>query len=405
MARPSEDFLLKKRNDSPYWHYRLQGWKNFKTTGMKTRAAAKAYALEQWEKQKNEGPRTLFRNYTEGFFDLDSEWSRRHLENETLLESTIKWRARLFKTHIKDYFANVYLSDITPKMIDTWLRSLNKSGQTKDHVRVTLGIIFQEAIFERLLSDNPVIHVKKAKNDHRSYDPPTMKELLKLFPDDMDEYKELWPSIHYGIMCEIMATSGLRMQEVRALTKKALHFDKGGIVVAQAVNSDDVISLPKAKEIRVVLTPQKTLNRIAWWIEYKKLEEDALLFPGSTGKPLDRKGPHKYFNKALKEAKIKKKDRWLTTHGLRHAFNTRMREILTEAAIEGFWDEEEMCFANKLKSADEILREYTGHRSKAMTDLYDHPDLLKKLVAFQPFKIYTEKFWMIDANQIVYDKM
>jgi len=33
---------------------------------------------------------------------------------------------------------------------------------------------------------------------------------------------------HYGVMCAVMASSGLRMQEVRALTPKSLVIEKHG---------------------------------------------------------------------------------------------------------------------------------------------------------------------------------
>ena len=394
MARVAEDFLLRRYPNSPYWYYRFKGQKSFQSTGLKTKSAAKSFAIQKINDLKEKGPRILFKDYADNFFGESSPWSRRQLQRGRLLPSTIEWRKTLFNKHIKMRFANYYLDEITPSIIDDYLLSLDCAGRTKNHIRSTMNIVFKEAIRDRRIKDNPVSHVEKLpENDSTSNEPPTMSEMLELFPDSKEEYIKLWPSIHYGIMCEITATAGLRMQEVRALTPKAIHFEKAGIVITQAVKSDNSIGLPKAKEIRVVLVPQRTLARVKWWIKEKNINDDALLFPGRTGEPIDRKSPYKYFNIALGKAMVEKNGRKLTAHGLRHAFNTRMREILSEAAIEGFWDEDEMCFANKLKSADEILREYTGHRSKAMTDLYDHPDLLKKLDAFQPFKIYTEKFW------------
>jgi integrase len=184
------------------------------------------------------------------------------------------------------------------------------------------------------------------------------------------------------------------MQEVRAMTPKSLVMEKQGIIVARAVKSSGEIGLPKADEIRVALAPNETMDLLNWWIRVMdRHDPEELLFPGRSGEPIDRKAPYKYFKQALGKAGIDPDGRKLTVHGLRHAYNTRMRQILTEAAIEGFWDETQMCFANKLKSADQILREYTGHRSGKMTDLYDHPDLLKKLDAFQAFREYMERFW------------
>jgi len=286
------------------------------------------------------------------------------------------------------------LSSITPGMIDSWLFSLKLSSQTKEHIVTTLRIIFREAVRERYISFNPMDYVDGVKVVHSHNEPPTMEELKKLFPQDMELFKNIWPLHHYGVMCALMASTGLHMQEVRALTPKSISIEKHGIIVARAVKTTGEIGLPKADEIRVVLAPSETIRLLKWWINFSEVDQDDLLFPGRSGGPIDRKAPYKYFMKALKTAEIKVGERKLTVHGLRHAYNTRMRQILTEAAIEGFWDETQMCFANKLKSADQILREYTGHRSERMTDLYDHPDLVKKIDAFQAFMPYTELFWV-----------
>jgi len=345
------------------------------------------------------GPKTLFKVYTKDFFSLESPWSLRQLDRERLQESTILWRKQLFDTHIKDYFANICLDEITPNQIDSWLTNLDKSGQTKDHLRVTLNIIFKEALRDRLVKENPVLHIEKAKDDHVPNDPPTMEELRALFPEDMDEFMKVWPQPIYGIMCEVEATTGLRMGEVRALTPHAIKEDLQGLLVTQAVKQGGEIGLPKKKEIRAVIIPKRTLKRLTWWMAKKQFDQDDLLFSCVPGNPVTEKVPYKYFKKALEYLEIEKKGRKLTVHGLRHAFNTRMREILTDAAIEGFWDKKLMCYPNTLKSADQILREYTGHKSDLMTDLYDHPDLLMKLKAFQDFKKYTDKFWDLPAGE------
>ncbi len=49
MGRHAEDFLLKKEEKSPYWYYRLKGWKSFKSSGQKTKSAAMKVALTHWQ--------------------------------------------------------------------------------------------------------------------------------------------------------------------------------------------------------------------------------------------------------------------------------------------------------------------------------------------------------------------
>ena len=397
MGKVAEDFLLKQDVKSPYWYYRLNGWKSFKSTGQKTKAAAKKYALNVWMKQqetKVQKANVTFGKFAKDFYCWDSPWCTRQHAKGRLQESTAEWRASLLKTHIMPKLKNLVLADITPGKIDSLLIKSASSDGTKDHIRTTLRIIFREAMRERYIDSNPMDYVEGITIKRIPNQPPKMDELRKLFPVDKDQFKKVWPLKHYGVMCAVMASSGLRMQEVRAMTPKCIVKDKQGIIVAQAVNANGDLGLPKKDEIRVVVPPRETIDLLTWWMDLMNIRQpDQLLFPGRDGGPIDRKAPYKYYKLALKKAEINPKGRKLTVHGLRHAYNTRMRQILTEAAIESFWDETQICFANKLKSADQILREYTGHRSEAMTDLYDHPDLLKKLDAFQVFKQYAEQFW------------
>ena len=398
MGRQAEDFLLRTYPNSKYWYYRLKGWKSFKSTGQTTKAAAKRHALQEWQKlQESNIIRSDIKvgEFIKDFFLWESPWCARQRSKGKLLESTAKWRHGLLMHHIEPHFKKYHLSEITPGMVDDWLLSLKVSSQTKDHIRTTLRIIFREALRERYIQSNPMDFVEREKIVHASNEPPSMDELRKLFPDDRKKFKDIWPLHHYGVMCALTASTGLRMQEVRALTRKSIVTDKQGVIVARAVKTDGTVGLPKADEIRVVLAPQETMDLLTWWFSIGNIQSgDQLLFQGREGGPIDRKAPYKYFKQALDIAEINAQGRKLTVHGLRHAYNTRMRQILTEAAIEGFWDETQMCFANKLKSADQILREYTGHRSSTMTDLYDHPDLVKKIDAFQAFKPYTELFWV-----------
>jgi integrase len=192
------------------------------------------------------------------------------------------------------------INDITPGIIDNWLLSLKVSSQTTEHIRITLRIIFREALRERYIQSNPMDFIERGKISHKSNQPPTMDELKRLFPTDRNQFKKICPLLHYGIMCATTATTGLRMQEVRAMTPKSLMMDKSGIIVAQAVKTTGEIGLPKADEIRVVLVPQETMNLLSWWMDLMRITDpDQLLFTGREGGPIDRKAPYKYYRLAL----------------------------------------------------------------------------------------------------------
>ena len=328
MGRPAEDFLLRRYPNSPFWYYRLKGWNNFKSTGQKTKAAAKSYALQKWKKLQESNlirPDVKVGEFIKGFFLWESPWCIRQRSKGKLLESTAKWRHGLLTHHIEPHFKKYRLDEVTPGMVDDWLLSLKVSSQTKDHIRTTLRIIFREALRERYIQSNPMDFVEREKIIHASNEPPTMDELRKLFPEDHEKFKEIWPLHHYGVMCALTASTGLRMQEVRALTRKSIVMDKQGVIVAKAVKTDGTVGLPKADEIRVVLAPQETIDLLSWWFSIGNIHsDDQLLFPGREGWPIDRKAPYKYFKQALVIAEIDAQGRKLTVHGLRHAYNTRI---------------------------------------------------------------------------------
>ena len=91
-----------------------------------------------------------------------------------------------------------------------------------------------------------------------------------------------------------------------------------------------------------------------------KNEED-FVFPGQNGdKPLGKEAVSKNFIKGIERVGIDITGRNIVAHSLRHTYNTIMKGILTA----------------------EVLREFTGHRSEAMTKRYDNPQLIDRLRQF-----------------------
>jgi hypothetical protein len=43
--------------------------------------------------------------------------------------------------------------------------------------------------------------------------------------------------------------------------------------------------------------------------------------------------------------------------------------------------------------SEQVLREFVGHRSVAMTDHYDNPILTERLIAYQHVRPSVEQFW------------
>jgi len=77
------------------------------------------------------------------------------------------------------------------------------------------------------------------------------------------------------------------------------------------------------------------------------------------------------FKFGLDRLRIDHEKKRLTVHCLQYTHNTRMGTKLSE----------------------QVLREFLGHRSTAMTDHYDNPIFLERLKDFQDVKSSVEQFW------------
>jgi integrase len=198
------------------------------------------------------------------------------------------------------------------------MESLNNSSQSKKHYLSTLSVILKEAVRDQYLKSNPcdLVEVERVRNKRNNS--PTWDEIKALFPEDIKQMKSIWGKrkLHYGVMCQLITATGLRVSEARALTPRAFDFNRSGIMVVKTVNAAEELDLPKAGEIRVILMDSKTSSFINWWITWGGFNQDDLIFPGRTGKAIHRGTILKSYKEALVKANIIPDGRKLTVHGL-----------------------------------------------------------------------------------------
>jgi len=181
----------------------------------------------------------------------------------------------------------------------------------------------------------------------------------------------VWPNQKYGTIFCLMASSGARRGEARVLQWSAILWDIPGVLIIRAEKADGSIGEPKAKGRRGILLPNRTIDVLRRWHDLiKPAGVNELIFPGDRGGIMDAHlSPH--FRAGLQRAGISIEGRNLVAHSLRHTYNTRMRELITDRA----------------------LREFTGHRSQAMTDRYDNPQLVSRLQSMSGIRDSVNRFW------------
>jgi integrase len=261
------------------------------------------------------------------------------------------------------------------------------SNSCRNTILYTLKLIMREARRSGIIEIIP--EFEPFKRNGKRQDTLSSEELTALFPCDEKELVEIWKrpddmrkeqpeiALMFGTMFCVTVSAGLRSGEIRALHREQISLAHSGLLIDRAV--DDLGEIGPLKKVtdedsrsRAVIVPEITLKMLERWLE--RIPE-CPSFPGLVF-PYHRKPVANYyiidrFRYGLKNAGIDYENRRLTVHCLRYTYNTRMRTLLSE----------------------QVLREFVGHRSIAMTDHYDRPILLERLAAYQAVKPSVERFW------------
>lgn len=198
------------------------------------------------------------------------------------------------------------------------------------YVHRVLRTIFSDAMRQGLLSNNPACHadVPKADDDQDKMTILAQPEYQRFIAACMDST--------YGVLYHFAIRAGMRQGELLGLTWKNVDLERGEIRIIQQ------LSRFGQSETRLVLSPLKTsYSRRAIRIdndlvellklhhraqqEYEQIigcrwKENDLVFPSSTGTPLDQRNMQRDFDKMLRFAGLPK----IRFHDLRHNAASRL---------------------------------------------------------------------------------
>ena len=146
-----------------------------------------------------------------------------------------------YKVHIKPYFEKkkLKLGDVTPRVIQQYVREKENAGQTRKSIRkhmVILNGVFKEAVAMGELMYNPCanITVRSRNEDHfegTAYDAAMAKKLLAAIRGDPVE-----PAVYLGLFL------GLRRSEVVGLRWKDVDMESGIVHIRNTVVQFTTIS-------------------------------------------------------------------------------------------------------------------------------------------------------------------
>jgi integrase len=127
----------------------------------------------------------------------------------------------------------------------------------------------------------------------------------------------------------------------------------------------------KGGRVRVAAIPSNACTVLVWWRQHSPHSGKAdLVFYGSASDhPLNRSTFPDVLGRALTAAKVKVDGRFLTTHSVRHTFNTMISRSIPA----------------------DTLRALIGHSCDRMTAHYDHPTPCELVKSLQGSRTAIEK--------------
>lgn len=373
--------VYKRTNDKAYsfYFYEEDGRRVFRKTKETAKSRAQEYADEyvaHYFGDKSE-PKIKLREFTKDFFVWDRcSWiKRQHLKGRSFSEKMAYDRQGHIDNHILPAFGNRLLTSLGRLEIEDWLTSLPRSNSTKNQIMYSFRIVLRDAEAAGLVSTNVLDKAERfGDGDQKTRDAFTMDELKTLFPDERTELIRIWGSLKHAAGYVLLASTGIRSGELRALCWRHRVADNA-LWIEQAMKATGRIGPTKTEDTRIVLLPSHAQSILEDWHASEEnpfaKQTDLIFFGADRDKHYSPDYLGKYFHPAIQRAKIKVAGRNLVCHSFRHTFNTIMRQVLPL----------------------EILQALTGHKTDAMTNHYDHPRLEDQLSKIQESSRLIESVW------------
>ena len=238
------------------------------------------------------------------------------------------------------HFGGQFLGAIAPRDVKAWLRGLSEKGASPSTVRTYLAplrALFADAVEEGLVRANPAAGLRLPRPVTREEESEerakalTEKELRALVLAAPEEWK---------LLVRFLAATGLRIGEALALRWGDIDLGRQRVNVRRRIYRG-ALAPPKSRYGRRDVPLAPGLAR-ALWTAHGKTADEALVFSGNAGRPLDASTVYRAVKAAAKTAGVP----WAGPHALRHTCAT-------------------MLFRNGLNAKQVQL--WLGHHSPAFT--------------------------------------
>lgn len=324
---------------------RYRDWQNKLRRYQKRGFATKKEALkhEQMIKaQKTGSTDTNFDDFIEIYFtDLTPR----------IKASTMETKRNIINTHIRPYFGDKNIHQITNRDVIQWENELtmkvDKNGKKYSPVFLRtvanqLSAIMNHAVRYYGLKENPYIRVDKRMGGNKAD-----KEVEYWTQEEFETFQKAMiskPISYYAF--EILFWTGIRMGELFALQLKDIDLENKRLMIDETlsvIRGEVVVTAPKTdSSTRVITLPQFVADDLEDYIEsIYGLEADSRLFE------ISKSYLHHEMDRGVKETGVKR----IKIHGLRHSH---------------------VALLIHLGYSAEQIQSRTGHSDAEITRIYRH---------------------------------
>ncbi|HTY75489.1 MAG TPA: tyrosine-type recombinase/integrase [Candidatus Nanoarchaeia archaeon] len=339
-----------------------------------------AWIMEEKEERKPKAPReTTYGEWAGSFYKENSWYLKQQIDDGAPLNST--WASdldRMMRKWVLPKWENVPLSQFSPHEVEAWSRTLPLSSQTRRIITYScFKVPFKEAVRGKIIVGNPLEFLKAPKVYHKKRDIFTLPELGKLFPRDEEKLVEVWDDFKTAVAFALIAYTGCREGEARALTWGDVQGNF--LVLSRAVKSTGLVGPLKKRE----LNPEPRVVVLLPWIsalleQLKRTDlfatPDSLIFPSPSGKPYSSSFFSIRLAKACEKAGINRDGRFLDVHSMRHGYNSYIRPVVNQ----------------------EIAMALLGHKQSAVNENYNHPSVESRIRQLEPLRKTIEAAFKVN---------
>lgn len=323
-----------------------------KSTGCTTEASAKRYCNKLYQQGAFETHSSLrFSIFTKDFFSKEKEFYKwKSVNNSKLTDETLLAYDKFLRNQLLPYFADMQISAINRAEIKNWIiwASSKWSAKTVNNAQTVLNAILNQAVDKDIIQFNPTSNLCFRKVDKKERKILTVQEIKETYES------ESWSNDILRTAFLVACVTGMRISEIVAL--RGMDVFPSYIHVQHSYSRQFGLGDTKTKESRFVPKPTELL--------LKPICND-WIFPAENGLPFNICRMYDNLQRIWRELGIDAKSRGLTTHTLRHFFNTY---LLSE---------------NVPKSK---VKAVIGHKDKDdMTDWYTHwtPEMFPEVYVAQ----------------------